>query len=78
MHTLHSIEYNVHEKTQKKTKWIVESSRKGFPQRKDDLLVSVKQYLEKNERTAISKITILVILLLNRCLYYYNHLIFFL
>lgn len=29
-------------------KWIIESSRKGFPQRKDDLLVSVKQYLDKN------------------------------
>lgn len=26
-------------------KWILESSRKGFPQRKEDLLVSVKQYL---------------------------------
>lgn len=36
-------------------KWILESSRKGFPQRKDDLLVSVKQYLDKNERTSIFK-----------------------
>ncbi|XP_016658809.1 uncharacterized protein LOC107883396 [Acyrthosiphon pisum] len=36
-------------------KWILESSRKGFPQRKDDLLISVKQYLDKNERTTIFK-----------------------
>jgi len=34
-------------------KWILESSRKGFPQRKDDLLISVKQYLGKNDRKSI-------------------------
>lgn len=31
-------------------RWIIQSSRKGFPQRKEDLQLSVKQFLDKNQR----------------------------
>lgn len=31
-------------------KWIIECSLKGFPRRKEDLLESVKHFLDKNER----------------------------
>lgn len=58
-------------------KWILESSRKGFPQRKDDLLVSVKQYLDKNERTTIFKNNYPGnIVMLSKFLYYYHHIPF--
>lgn len=30
--------------------WIINSCRKGFPRRKEDLLSSVQQFLEKNKR----------------------------
>lgn len=59
-------------------KWILESCRKGFPQRKEDLLVTVKQYLDKNERTTIFKNNYPGnFVMLNKFLYY-NHLLCFL
>lgn len=33
-------------------KWIHECCKKGFPQRKEDLQLSVKQFLDKNQRTS--------------------------
>jgi len=32
--------------------WILQSCKKGFPQRKEDLQLSVKQFLDKNQRTS--------------------------
>lgn len=34
-------------------KWIIQCSRKGFPQRKEDLQLSVKEFLDKNERNSL-------------------------
>lgn len=33
-------------------KWILQSSKRGFPQRKEDLQLSVKQFLDNNKRTS--------------------------
>jgi len=32
-------------------KWIIESSKKGFPRRREDVQYSVKKYLDNNQRT---------------------------
>lgn len=32
-------------------KWIIESCRKGFPRRREDVQYSVKKYLDNNKRT---------------------------
>lgn len=33
-------------------KWIVESCKKGFPQRKEDLQINVKEFLDNNKRSS--------------------------
>lgn len=33
-------------------KWILQSCRKGFPQRKEDLQLSIKQFLDKNQHSS--------------------------
>lgn len=36
-------------------KWILECARKGFPRRKDDIILSVQEFLNKNNRKTMFK-----------------------